>query len=241
MNASILDWPPPFTLQPSLRARAVRLQICARRGLRLIVPRSFNPKEAAGILQKHRAWYERTWLRVQPKLSTPESEALPLHLHLQAVDEIWQVNYQPRDMMNMRVKTCEIQQLITIGGQIQDQLKVKQALRKWLHKRAQDYLFPWLEGLSQETGLGFSCARVRNTSTRWGSCSRQKNISLSSRLLFLPPLLVEHVLLHELCHTVHLHHAKSFWDLLKSFSPDSDCLRKELKIASREMPGWIEK
>ena len=236
---SIIDWPPPFTLQPSLRARAVRLQICARKGLRLIVPSGFNPKKALDVLHKHRGWIERTWLRVQPLLMT-ESEALPQQLHLRALGEVWQVDYEPRNIASVRIKVSETETLLSVSGQVQDQAKVKQALRKWLHSHAQDYLFPWLEGLSKETGLNYTQAKIRNTHTRWGSCSIKKNISLSCKLLFVQPLLVEHVLLHELCHTVHFNHAKPFWDLLKSFSPDTDFLRKELKKASRVMPLWLE-
>lgn len=237
---NLFDWPPPFTLQPSLRARTVRLQICVRRGLRLIVPVGFNPNKAAEVLQKHRAWIERTWSRVQPKLLTAESESLPERFHLRALDQTWKVVYQIKENGgNIRHKACDSQQLLTLTGDIQNHEKVKQILRKWLHTQAEQYLFPWLEGLSAETGLRFNQVRVRNTRTRWGSCSPEKNISLSSRLLFLSPLLVEHVLLHELCHTVHLHHAKSFWNLLTRFSPDTERFRKELRQAAREVPAWL--
>ena len=232
------SWPPPFTLQPSLRVRAVRLQICARRGLRLIVPAGFNPKKAVDILQKHRAWIERTWSRVQPNLA--EEDVLPQSLDLQALGEVWQVEYQPKDISRVGIKTQESQGIIFVNGNIQDRLKTKQALRKWLYKRAQDFLFPWLEGLSKESGLDYAQAKIRNTRTRWGSCSAKKDISLSCKLLFINPLLVEHVLLHELCHTVHFNHARPFWDLLKNISPDLENLRKELKKASREIPAWFE-
>lgn len=237
---SIIDWPPPFTLQPSLRAGTVRLQICARKGLRLIVPSGFDPKKALEVLHKHRDWIERTWLRVQPLLIA-ESEVLPQQLHLQALAEVWDVSYEPKDIASVRIKVIETEGLLSVSGQVQDHAKVKLALRKWLHNHAQNYLFPWLEGLSKETGLDYTQARIRNTHTRWGSCSSKKNISLSCKLLFINPLLVEHVLLHELCHTVHFNHAKPFWDLLKSFSPNTDLLRKELKHASRAMPLWLEK
>ncbi len=150
MNSSI-DWPPPFTLQTSTRARKVRLHVCTSRGLRLIVPLGFNPKIALGILQKHRSWIERTWLRVYARVPA-ESELLPEKLHLRALDEIWQIEYAATNTNSVRVKVNTAQYGITISGQIQDQLKVNHALRKWLHCHAQYYLFPWIEGLSKETG-----------------------------------------------------------------------------------------
>lgn len=236
---SPIDWPPSFTLQPSARARVVRVQVCVRRGLRLIVPLGFDPKKAEGILQKHRLWIERTWRRVQPISVDPLAETLPECLNLKALGEVWQLRYEALDKTSVRIKTHESDQILRLYGAVQDVLKVKKALRRWLHQRAQAYFSPWLEGLCQETGLTITGVNIRNTHSRWGSCSFKKNISLSCRLLFISPLLVEHVLLHELCHTVHFNHSKLFWDLLKSVSPDTSCLRKALKTAARDVPHWL--
>lgn len=238
MNTTF-DWPPQYTLRHSLRARSVRLQICKKRGLQIIVPRNFNLNKAPEILQKHRRWIERAWQRVQPTASTTLSEALPTQIALLAIDQIWQIHYESNDANLLRIEMRDDQQLV-VHGQTLDQKRVLAALRRWLQRRAVQHLPIWLEKLSQQTELHYSHVSIRNTTTRWGSCSAKKSISLNCKLLFLPPTLVEHVLLHELCHTIHLNHSKRFWALLKKLNPDCHNLRIQLKQAQRYIPNWME-
>lgn len=70
---------------------------------------------------------------------------------------------------------------------------------------------------------------VRNMRSRWGSCSRQGNLSLNSELLHLPQPLIEYVVVHELCHLSHLDHSPAFWFQVASCLPDWRQRRTALK------------
>jgi predicted metal-dependent hydrolase len=79
----------------------------------------------------------------------------------------------------------------------------------------------------------FDCAgvTVRNTKTRWGSCSSKKRISLSTSLMLLPEYLIDYVLLHELCHTVEMNHGERFWQLMDRVTGGhARTFRRELKM-----------
>jgi len=56
--------------------------------------------------------------------------------------------------------------------------------------------------------------RIRNTVSKWGSCSTRNDISLSLHLMRLPDRLIDYIILHELCHTVHHNHGPQFHALL---------------------------
>ena len=80
---------------------------------------------------------------------------------------------------------------------------------------------------------------IRGQRSRWGSCSATGDISLNYQLLFLPPHLLRHVLVHELCHTVELNHSPRFWRTVARFEPDLAALREEMRRSWSHVPGWL--
>ncbi len=71
---------------------------------------------------------------------------------------------------------------------------------------------------------------LRSSRTKWGSCTMRKEISLSIFLMILPEYLRDFVILHELCHTVHMNHSPEFHALLDRLVEGREKeLQKELK------------
>jgi hypothetical protein len=61
---------------------------------------------------------------------------------------------------------------------------------------------------------------IRDTTSRWGSCSSTGTISLSYRLAFAPPQVMRYVIMHELAHRKHMDHSPQFWHLVSElFGP----------------------
>lgn len=83
-----------------------------------------------------------------------------------------------------------------------------------LRKVAKQKLPKALEQASLRTGLRYGRLTIRQSYTRWGSCTRKGNISLSLFLAALPDELIDYVCVHELCHTEHPNHSAAFHDLV---------------------------
>jgi predicted metal-dependent hydrolase len=76
--------------------------------------------------------------------------------------------------------------------------------------------------------------QVRHTTSRHGSCNAKKRkINLNANLMHYHPKYVEYVYVHEICHLVHQHHQKAFYDLLEKILPDYRETRKALKYINR--------
>lgn len=78
---------------------------------------------------------------------------------------------------------------------------------------------------------GFAVKRltIRNSKTRWGSCSRGGSISLSWTIVRLPPNLADYIVVHELCHLKEFNHSPRFWKLVSETIPDYKERKKLLK------------
>ena len=69
---------------------------------------------------------------------------------------------------------------------------------------------------------------VRAMRTRWGSCSHDGHVTLSSALIHAPRRLIDYVIVHELCHLVRLDHSRAFYFNLARCMPDWRERRREL-------------
>ncbi|MDR2938497.1 MAG: M48 family metallopeptidase [Prevotellaceae bacterium] len=83
-----------------------------------------------------------------------------------------------------------------------------------LRAQAKQFLPARVAFLAQKFGFGYNKITVKDIHSRWGSCSSLNNLNFSIYLMDLPDDLVDYVILHELCHTVHRNHGVHFWELL---------------------------
>jgi predicted metal-dependent hydrolase len=109
------------------------------------------------------------------------------------------------------------------------QAKVVEACEKALKNEAKKLLKIRLDYLSHKHGLAYKELKVKKLSARWGSCSSNQVITLNYYLIQLPWELIDYVIMHELVHTRHLNHSRSFWDLMDQIIPSNKQLRRDIK------------
>jgi predicted metal-dependent hydrolase len=72
---------------------------------------------------------------------------------------------------------------------------------------------------SQRIGVRYTRIAIRDTRSRWGSCSSRGALSFTWRLALAPRHILDYVVVHELCHLVHMDHSKRFWSLVERVRP----------------------
>ncbi|MGD1905096.1 MAG: M48 family metallopeptidase [Leptolyngbyaceae cyanobacterium] len=232
---------PDYQVRESARARHVSLKVSFQGTVEVVVPTGFDPREIPEILDRRRSWITRTLKRIEHQrqaLPPEHQEVCPTTLELRSRTETWTVDYSPTAQGSVTLTQSGPQVLALSGAD--DPETHRDLLRGWLQRKARAEFQPWLQDLSQKCDLAYSRLSVRGQTSRWGSCSSQQSISLNYKLLFLPPHLVNYVLIHELCHTVHMNHSKAFWALVARYCPTSDRDRADLKQAWQYVPNWVD-
>jgi len=86
-----------------------------------------------------------------------------------------------------------------------------------------------LERMNRHYNFKYNRVAIRDTKTRWGSCSKAGNLNFNYNLLKLSKEEREYVIVHELCHLEEMNHSKNFWGLVARVVPDYKQYRSQLK------------
>jgi len=233
---------PPFDyrLRVSPRGRNVRLRVTVRHGLEVVVPRGYDAQKVPGLLERKKHWIHTALERAEAhrKFFEPEPTwRVPLQIKLPALGKTWHVTARETAASSVTVRAVGEERLLVFGA-ITNERSCRDALARWLLRQTREYLVPRLYQMSLKTGLRFRRTFVKRPKTRWASCSRHQSISLNAKLLFLPPELVDYVMIHELCHIAEMNHSKRFWALVERHDPDFRKLDKQLRDMWKEVPRW---
>lgn len=96
----------------------------------------------------------------------------------------------------------------------------------WLKAEARRALTERSDHYASLVGRRRGPITIRDTRSRWGSCTREGALSFSWRLILAPLPILDYVAAHECAHLVHLDHSPAFWRLLKSLDVDAKAARR---------------
>lgn len=98
--------------------------------------------------------------------------------------------------------------------------RAKFHMEAWCRIFAKKFLAQRLEKYAAQMGVIYKKISIRDTTTRWGSCSSRGTLSFSYRLILAELPIIDYVLVHELAHITHPHHRQIFWDRVEKFYPE---------------------
>ncbi|MDX8395994.1 MAG: SprT family zinc-dependent metalloprotease [Mariprofundaceae bacterium] len=243
LNDNLIDSLPDYRVRISKRARRMRIVVHTDASVEVVVPKGISKKMITKLVSERREWLQNAVAKFKQKRCKEVDPDLhvfpPNQIILNALNLTWPVMYQATASSQVRVSQSE--GLLTLKGAVDQHDLVHQALCRWLKQQATTHLSQHLQKLSRENGLSYHTLTIRMQKTRWGSCTRDKSISLNAQLMFLPEDMVSHVLLHELAHLKHMNHSASFWKFLESMDADCKAARKALREAWVHVPSWLSK
>ena len=208
----------PVSIRVSPRARRIGLRIdVAERKVELVLPRGIPASTGLRFLAAKRGWVSARLEALPQRVPFVEGAILP----------VLGVPHQLRREFDLASPPVRI-----IDGEIRvrsDPLHLARRVRDHLVAMAQAEISPRAHRLAARIGREVARVSVRDTKSRWGSCSGQGNLSFSWRLIFAPESVLEYVVAHEVAHLAEMNHGPRFWALVESLTPGSTGPRAWLK------------
>ena len=224
----------PVTVTRNPRARKVWLKMRSCRGIEVVLPYRVSTSEVPSILERHRTWLLERLAELEERGEAPGQNPLPDRVELPFLERSYAVRYERGPRAELHPGKGELRVFLPPGEDGVGPL----LLQMWLANLGKCHLVPFCRELAQSCGVVISSVRVRNQSTRWGSCSARGGISLNAKLLMLPRELARHIVLHELCHVAHRNHGPAFKAALLALDPLTREHEERISRAWDELPVW---
>lgn len=101
-----------------------------------------------------------------------------------------------------------------------DARTIQNTLLRGYKQLAEAYLPDRCQQLADSTGLQPEKIQLRSYKARWGSCNVRREVQLNWLLIQAPPVVIDYVIIHELCHLQQMNHSSAFWQLVEQFCAD---------------------
>ena len=217
MGQHLLSGNPPvaLTLRRSGRARRLSLRVSGLDGqVTLTMPHGVSEAEALEFAQSRSAWLRRTLAGQPERVRVAPGVALPLEGAMRRV--------VPGTGRGVRLADGRIE----VPG---PEAALAPRLRAWLRARARDRLAAASDIHAERLGRGYARLALRDTRSRWGSCSARGTLSYSWRLILAPPGVLDYVAAHEVAHLAEMNHSPAFWRVVARLRPDYETPRAWLR------------
>ncbi len=209
-HAVALDLGAPLAIRVSPRARRVGLRIdAAERRIELVVPQGVPAEFGLRFLREKRGWIASRLAALPRPLPFVEGAVVP----------VLGLPHRIRRSLDPEAPPVTI-----ADGEIRvrgDPVHLPRRMRDHLVTLAREELARRARPLAARIGRKISRVSVRDTKSRWGSCSAKGNLSFSWRLIFAPEEVVDYVVAHEVAHLAEMNHGPRFWRLVDSLAPGS--------------------
>lgn len=111
----------------------------------------------------------------------------------------------------------------------EDKVIIKNAIELWYKNKARELIRERINHYQPAIKISPNRVTVKNQKKRWGSCSSKGNLNFNWRIMMAPLEIVDYIVVHEMCHLIHLNHSREYWQLVAAILPDYKKRRQWLK------------
>ena len=211
----------PLRIVENDRARRLTLRIDAGgRGLRITVPPGLSQGQVERFLIRHQGWLEARLEKLPDRPQLRPGVKMPLRgvAHL--------IVHEPGRRGTVTAATVEGEPALVVHG---ERIHLPRRLADHLKREARREIGELVEKHTAAVGRRAKAVRLKDTTSRWGSCTADGTLSFSWRIMMAPPTVIDYLVAHEVAHLKEMNHGPKFWALCRKLCPRTDEAKAWLK------------
>ena len=211
-----------YSVRESRRAKRIIMRLDAKRGLEIVYPRGIRQPAPAEVLVEHQDWVLETLEKARVWQSTAFQRQYVQGAIFPYLGDDLRLSLLTSTNGKPSVKRVGARLDVALPPAVEgnDSAALRTAIELFYRQQAKLHLPRRTREIAETIGLKYGRVYIRNQKTRWGSCSSKGNLNFNLRLMMAPPAAIDYVIIHELCHLVHMNHSRAFWALVAKHCPD---------------------
>ena len=218
-NGQILS----IKIKRSTKSKSVRLKANIY-GIHVVAPVNYDFENITGFIHSRKNWISKVYGYYAKFLDNFGQENSASENSISFLGSIYKLQIV-RDKISYAIISDNLK-IITFH--VRDKRRYKEDIRGWYKSQTSKIIFERLPLISGKLDLRYNRALIKDQKSRWGSCSKNKNLNFNSFLAALPSDIINYVIIHELMHLVELNHSKRFWELVNVQDPNYKYHKKVL-------------
>lgn len=218
---------PPMTvhLRRSAQARRLSLRVSRLDGkISLTIPRRLPLKEARAFAQSKEPWLRKQLSAQSPVTQVAFGREIPVAGVLRRIEPA-------------KVRAAKLEgEVLKVPA---DPERVGLRVAAFLKAQARVQLLGASDHYARRVGRRFSKLTLRDTRSRWGSCTSDGGLMYSWRLMMAPPAVLSYVAAHEVAHLVEMNHSADFWAVVADLDPGYETSRRWLRTEGTALHGYL--
>ena len=213
----------PLTVVKSSRSRRMSLRIDSKkRTVVLTLPPRCSVKKAYEFVKEHQDWAEEHLLKLPKMKEFKDGETFSLFTRTLTI----------RHRENSLRAAEEKDGILYIGG---DAAFLHRRVKDYIKKQAEKEFLIRSQKLAEKIGCRVKNVVIKDTSSRWGSCSTLNNINYNWRIALAPACVIDYLVAHEVSHLKHRDHSRDFWRCVKELYSGAALGKSWLKAHGNEL------
>jgi len=195
------------------KRKTIALQITDEALLIVKAPFDVSDETIMGVVIKHKNWIERKKKNIRardPKYSPKEFVSGEGFLFLG--------RYYKLNIVDEQDVPLKFENGFYLSRKVLS--RAKDVFIEWYKKMAYEKILDRVLWYAQKKNITFNKINITNARKRWGSCSSQRNLNFSWRLIMAPLSVIDYVIVHEIIHLEEKNHSRLFWIKVKMLIPE---------------------
>jgi len=210
-------------IRRSSRSRRVTLRIAPGTGqAELVLPGRLSERKGIAFLQSKTSWLEERLAKYPDPIPFEDGQIVPFL-------------GEPLTISHLNAKRADVQkdgeQLIVSAPTA----RISKAVHDWYRREAGCEITLCANQKSKMLGTPYGRLSIRDTKSRWGSCSARGDLNFSWRVVMAPRYVLDYLVAHEVAHLAEMNHSTSFWTIVEQLSDEFEKGRKWLRLNGHEL------